>query len=217
MKTTSRIRGVIVTLALVFAPVLLPAAEENPYMLPDETWISISGTAVETTAEAFILDYGEGLVTVEMGELDWYQKDFRVIEGDKVTVYGEIDDDFYDTTTIEADSVYDEDLNQYFYNFAEENEYQRGYDYWVDGGDIQPGRATVRGTVRSIQGRELTIDTGPRMLTVDTITIPYNPLDDKGYTKVEKGDYVSVTGSMGEDFWDERELKADAIVVLSGE
>lgn len=75
----------------------------------------------------------------------------------------------------------------------------------------------MRGTVRSIDGRELTIDTGPRMLTVDTATMPYNPLDDKGYISIDRGDYVSVTGTMGEDFWDERELMADRIVVLHGE
>lgn len=76
------------------------------------------------------------------------------------------------------------------------------------------GKTTVRGTVTGVDGREFTIDTGPRKLTVDTSTMVYNPLDKKGYQTVDKGDYVSVSGHMEDDFWEGRELMADTVVTL---
>jgi len=72
----------------------------------------------------------------------------------------------------------------------------------------------MRGTVTSINGREFTIDTRPRQLTVDTIMMSYNPLDDIGYPRIDVGDYVSVTGEMDYDTWTGRELTADSVAVL---
>ena len=43
----------------------VPAAAQDPYTRPDDSWISISGTVVSPTADSFMLDYGDGLVTVE--------------------------------------------------------------------------------------------------------------------------------------------------------
>ena len=82
----------------------------NPYLKKDETWISISGRAVDTGIDSFTLDYGEGVIVVEMDGWGWYTDDFQKIEDHKVRVYGRIDDDLYETTTIEASSVYDENL-----------------------------------------------------------------------------------------------------------
>ena len=76
------------------------------------------------------------------------------------------------------------------------------------------GQVTVRGTVTSTSGREFTMDTGVRRLTVDTTEMPYNPLDEIGYQQIDEGDYVRVSGDMGRDFWGNRELVADSIITL---
>ncbi len=217
MKKIYRHLTAMILAAVLLFPAMAYSLEKDPYLKADETWISISGTAVDTKPASFTLDYGDGLITVEMDGWDWYNKEFRVIEGDKVTVYGRIDDDLYETTTIEASSVYDENLNKYFYTNSADEEYDDDYDYWIVATEIVPGETIVRGAVTSVNGREFTLDTGPRRLTVDTSAMIYNPMDDMGYTRVDKGDYVSVSGDMDVDFWEGRELMADTIVVLEND
>ena len=205
--------------ALLIIGTAMPAAaqnsnEEDPYLQPDETWISISGKAVEAQGESFTLDYGEGTVTVEMDDWDWYNENAAVLEGDKVTVYGMIDDDLYETTKIEASSVYVENLGTYFYASAADEDYDDDYAYWVDYDPIVVGQTIVRGTVTSVSGREFTIDAGVRQMTVDTSLMAYNPMDDMGYQQIDTGDYVSVSGDMEADFWENQELMAASVVTL---
>lgn len=193
---------------------LAQSSDDNPYLQPDETWISLSGTAVDIQEDHFTLDYGEGVVLVEMDDWNWYPDTTGLLDGDRVRVYGKVDDDLYETTSIEASSVYVENLGTYFYANPADEEYDEDYDYWVVATPIILGEMTVRGTVTSIDGREFTIDTGTRELTVDTIGMNYNPLDDKGFQKIDIGDYVSVTGEIDVDVWEARELMADVIVTL---
>lgn len=95
-------------LGLVSTP---PAtAAEDPVTRPDDTWINISGTVESVDRDAFILDYGEGLITVEMDDGDRDADGYKLIKGDKVSVSGIIDDDLYETRTIEASSVYVENI-----------------------------------------------------------------------------------------------------------
>lgn len=187
---------------------------KNPYLKPDESWISISGTAVSTKPSSFILDYGKGVITVEMDDWNWYKEGRLILEGDKVTVYGKIDDDLLETAKIEASSVYVEDLGTYFYASSADEEYNDNYDYWGTYGPISPGKAVVRGTVTGVDGREFTIDTGLKKITVDTDNMIYNPVDKTGYQQIDKGDYVAVIGHMDYDFWEKRELKADSVTTL---
>ena len=42
----------------------------------------------------------------------------------------------------------------------------------------------------------------------------YNPLDDKGYQKIEVGDIVRATGKIDESFFEGRELMAESVVKL---
>lgn len=222
----NRIMHLLLVVAVALASTTLAAKDKdkkkkknkdkpNPYMKADNTWISISGTAVSSMPDGFTLDYGEGTVLVEMDDWDWYDESHAILEGDKVTVYGDIDDDFFETTSIEAGSVYVESLGSYFYASSADEE--GSGEYWVSYSPIIVGDMIVRGTVDEIYGREFTIDTGYDKLRVDTIMMPYNPLDDKGYQKVEKGDYISVSGNMDYDFWEKRELMADTIITLVDE
>jgi hypothetical protein len=190
------------------------AAEDSPYRKADESWISITGVVLETSERSFVLDYGEGLVEVEMDGWLQYPKDFEVIEGDPVTVYGRIDDDFYEATTIEAGRVYDKKRDTHFYASTSDEELADEGNLWMGEEPLEPGKVTVRGTVSGIDGRRFTIDTGLTKLTVDTSGMPYDPLDERQGSPVGKGDVVSVSGRAGKDLVEKRTLRADSVVLL---
>ncbi|MCB4797013.1 hypothetical protein LGR51_21190 [Pseudomonas sp. NP21570] len=128
-------------------------------------------------------------------------------------MYGEVDDDTYETTSIEASSIYVENLGTYFYaNPSDEEEF-------VDI-DVTPtpviviGDLSVTGTVTSVDGNEFTIDSGGQEMTVDTTLMLYDPTDDEGYQQIDEGDLVSVVGNIETDTFESRELMAETIVVL---
>lgn len=52
-------------------------------------------------------------------------------------------------------------------------------------------------------------------MKIDTSGMTYNPMDDLGFQKIEKGDYVSVSGDMDYDFWEKKELMADTIITIA--
>lgn len=218
MKRLTTSSVVAITAGLFAAPVLAATdrVNENPYTQPDDTWVSLSGKAIDTSADTFKLDYGDGVITVEMDDWDWYEESREVVENDKVTVYGEIDDTFFDTARIEAASVYVESLGTYFYGPTAADEEGTGDedDYWLTGEPIESGEIDVRGTVSSVGEEKFTIDQGASKLTVDTDDLAYNPLDSQGYVRINEGDYVSVSGEMDDDFLESRLLEADYAVVI---
>jgi len=193
---------------------LLPAlafAAESPYTKPDDTWINLSGTAVDTGPNSFVLDYGQGTITVEMDDWSWYDKEgYGLIEGDKVTVYGKVDDDIAEANTIEASSVYVESLGTYFYADSADEE-TLNYSVVTP---IVAGYTELTGTVTSTSAFEFTIDSGVQQMTVDTSLLDYNPLDEKGYQQIDEGDLVTVTGDLEADLSESMELVADSIVIL---
>lgn len=197
--------AVILLGALMALPL---AADDSPYTKADETWVTVSGTVESVTADSFMLDYGKGLITVEMDDRDRDADGYKLMKGDKVNVSGRIDDDFYEKTTIEAGSVYVEKLGTSFYASAldEEETYVDVYS------PIVISQITVRGVVTEVSGEEFVLDTGSRKLTVEVEEMPTNPLDDEGYQKIEVGDRVSVTGEMDDDLFEGKELVADFIV-----
>lgn len=187
--------------------------EPNPRMLPDDTWISLSGTVTSTTDSAFMLDYGDGMITVEMDDWDTVGDAFPLVEGDEVTVFGDVDENLFVQDTIEAGSVYVEGLNSFFYaNSADEEEYAA----WTVDTVVTVGDVKYIGTVRTVNpdADEFTIDTGAQELTVDVEGLLYDPLDDEGFQKIEVGDVVSVEGMLDEDFFTNNDLVADTIVTL---
>jgi uncharacterized protein YdeI (BOF family) len=210
------------TLFAIAAGALLTATagaqEVDPYAKPDDSWISISGTVVAPDADSFSLDYGEGVILVEMDDWDTYGDAYGLMDGDRVTVYGRVDDDLFEADSIEAGSVYVENLNTYFYASAadEENGDYTPY-FWTVTTPLELSRATIRGTVTEIDRpeREFVIDTGNQRMTVETEFLGYNPLDDLGYQKIDEGDRVSVSGVFDTDFLEGRVFEADSVITLS--
>jgi len=188
----------------------LPLAAQDPYAKPDDTWISISGEVETVSPDAFTLDYGDGMITVEMDDGDRDADGYKLLKGDRVTVYGVIDDDLFETRSIEASSVYVENLGTYFFASAVDEE-----DILVTlTTPIVVSELVVQGTVTNVGMDQFSIDTGTREITVEIDELPYNPLDDEGYQKIREGDVVSVTGETEPDFMQGRIVMADTVVTI---
>lgn len=190
--------------------------DPNPYLQPNNEYINLSGTVVSTAPDAFVLDYGEGLVTVEMDDWDWYSEGYQILRGDDVTVYGKVDDDFYEQTTIEAGSVYVKQANTYYY--ASPIDEEGGSSTWVGSGFVAPAAANnmtnISGTIINVDGREFLLSSGSREIRVDTSEMPYNPLDNKGFQQLDEGDIVTVSGDLDIDLFKRNELTAQIITTL---
>lgn len=203
----------LVAACVLGASIATPALAEDPYMKPDHTWISLSGTIKHVERDAFTLDYGEGIITVEMDDGDRDADAYKLLEGDKVTVNGRVDDDLFETTTIEASSVYVENIGTTFY--ASSIDEEDAYALVTITTPIVVSATVVEGRVTDVNDEEFSVDTGPRQIRVDVSEMPYNPLDDKGYQKIKKGDRVRVGGHMEDNFLEGRELMADSVVTLA--
>ena len=220
-RIREKMTGAIRTLGVVLSASLLAglaasaasADEPNPYLKEDDTWISISGTVDVVHPNSFVLDYGDGMIKVEMDDGDRDADAYKLLKGDKVTVAGRIDDDFFEMTKIEASSVFVENLGTTFYASSVDEESYEG----LDPSAVPPvlvSRTVVRGKVTQVNGDEFVLDTGPRLLRVDTSGMAFDPLDDEGYLKVEAGDTVKVIGQVGIDLFEGRELEADTVVKI---
>ncbi|WP_421781198.1 NirD/YgiW/YdeI family stress tolerance protein [Kiloniella litopenaei] len=217
MMTTA----ITATSALAFSAVA-QAEKKDPYSdtYQDDSAISITGTVMKAYPDAFELRYGEqGSITIEMDDWDWYDESRAIKVGEKVTVYGDIDQDLYESRKIEADSVYAHSRNTYYFaNDADEEDYYTTYYFTPKTSDLDdiPDDALVniRGTVQEIDGREFVLGVGKNSITVDTDDMSINPLDEKGYQRIKKGDTVYVSGEMDKDFFEENEIEAHHVVTL---
>ncbi|WP_201244215.1 hypothetical protein [Halochromatium salexigens] len=181
---------------------------------PDDSWISVSGTVESVTHDAFVLDYGEGVMTVEMDDGDRDADGYRLVRGDNVTVNGRIDDDLFEARTLEASSVYVENIDTYFYASAFDDEAINDVIVTVQT-PVVISATTVQGTVTEVGSEEFVVDTGLSKVRVEVDELAYNPLDDEGYQKIEVGNRVSVTGQIDDDLFEGRELVADSVITLS--
>lgn len=211
-KMTLRPMKPVLGLLTATALGVLPAcAQEDPYAQPDDSWISISGTVETVSPDQFTLDYGDGIISVEMDDGD-RDADAAVLEmGDEVTVSGLIDDDFIELATIEASSVYVEELGTTFYASAVDEE-----DAFVTVSPVVVvGDLVVQGVVTNVTEQAFTLDNGPREIRVTVEEMAYDPLDDEGYQKVETGDLLSVSGHIDAGLFEGGEMVAESILELS--
>jgi len=141
-----RARSLLFAFALFLCGGVVNAASaQDPYAQTDETWISIDGTVEAVKPNQFTLDYGQGIITVEMDDGDRDADAYKLLKGDKVTVNGRIDADLFQMTTIEASSVYVESLGTYFYASARDEE-----DFVTIVSPVEVARTVLQGTVTGV-------------------------------------------------------------------
>jgi uncharacterized protein YdeI (BOF family) len=197
----------------LFVGVPAGAQRVDPYAQPNNAWINIDGVVESVTADAFVLSYGSGTITVEMDDGDRDADGYLLVKGDKVRVSGKVDADLFQATTIEASSVYVENLGTWFYaSAADEEDPNYGVPY---PGPVMVAETIVQGTVTDVGEGKFTLSTGMLSITVNVDSMTYDPLDTEGYQRVRVGDQVSVAGRLDTKFFEQRELMANRIVTLS--
>jgi uncharacterized protein YdeI (BOF family) len=185
--------------------------QPRPYLQSDNAWISIDGTVDSVAANSFSLDYGTGEITVEMDDGDRDADGYKLMKGDMVRVTGRVDHNLLADTTIEASSVYVENLGTYFFASSADDEDRLLTNTWP----LEVSSTTLRGTVKNVEDDSFTVSSPGGNIRVETERLAYDPLDDTGYQRVQEGDFVLVRGDMDTEFFDtRRELQANTVVVL---
>jgi len=196
--------------ALSVSLLIVAACGEVPGDQPDDTWISFEGTVEDVMPGAIAVDYGEGSVMVEIDDGDRDADAYDLLPGYKVAVMGRVDDDFLETASIEASSVYVENLGTYFYGDPEDEE-----DTFVElTYPLEISRTVLQGTVTAVTEDAFLLDVGRRQITIEVDEMAYDPLDDEGYQRVEIGDHVSVTGEVDYEFFELGHLDAKTVTTL---
>lgn len=210
MNTMKKTKNILLTTATMSTLAIGFTSAAEPYQKEDRSWISLRGNVKLVTPHSFLLDYGEGVITVEMDDFDNDADAYKLVKGDKVMVFGRIDDDMFETTTIEASSVWVDSINTYFYaNSADEEDIPFEVSVTTVDSDLK-----ITGTISAIEGREFTLNTGKAGIRIDTAELENNPLDDEGYQKLDVGDRVTVNGEIDNNWWESREIMADYILTL---
>lgn len=202
--------GFLVAGLMVVGSLATPASAQDPYRSPDDSRITLDGTVVDVGVDEFTLDYGDGIVTVEMDDEDRAAETYRLAYGDRVRVTGRIDDDFFESTSIEAHTVYVHGIGMAFYADATDEE----IPHIVGPTEILVSTTVLDGMVSEVRADEFVINTGQRAVTVEVDEMASNPLDDQGSQRIETGDWVSVTGSIDRNFFEDRVIVAESVVEL---
>jgi hypothetical protein len=172
---------------------------------PDQSWIALSGTVQSVQDGSFTLDYGQGAVTVQVGDWSRFGDLRERLSGKQASVHGEVDDDLFGATRLEAESIYVKDLHTYF--FAQRHD---AAIVWLD--VTEPGTdpdATLRGTVTAVGPDEFSVDTGAQRVTVHTTSLQRG-----AKARIAKGDVIRVTGALGPEFLRTREMTATSVMIL---
>jgi uncharacterized protein YdeI (BOF family) len=203
---------IIAAFGLILTPTVGVTAE-NPYLKADESWITIGGTVEGVTADSFTLDYGDGVITVEMDDGDRDADGYNLLRGDKVSVIGRIDRDFFERTSIEASSVYVENIGTTFFASSIDDEDWSAFSE-SETSPMRMSSTSIIGEVTDVDANEFTVNSGFSAMRVDVSSLSYDPLDGEGYQKIEVGDVVKVVGTIERDLFTGREIEADLIVEL---
>ncbi len=186
------------------------AETQDPYSENDGSWIAIHGEVKSVGHEQFVLNYGDGSINVHLENPAVEGGDHKFIEGEKVRVYGIVDEGFLRGTAILARAVFVESMSTYVYATDGAQEFIRISTPGIASGTV------VQGIVNSISGRNIMLDKGDRMLTVDTSTLTDDPTGAGSAHQIKVGDQVAIVGNMGRNFFAGRTVRATSILPLDG-
>lgn len=195
-------------------------------------WLSLSGEVAAVSEDSFLFDYGEGLVRVEMDDWEWFDEDDQLRPGERVSVSGRADEDFFRDGVFDAEGLYAQERKTLYTRPPRDMEKDipdeltgnqpAALTYYPGAYNI-PRTApegtfvTVSGKVTAIDGRNVILDTGPTKVTVSTMDLHYNPLDKIGHQQVGKGDYIRASGQVDGKLLASKHLTANEIVTLRDE
>lgn len=181
-------------------------------------FVTLTGKVSDVKADSFSLTNNGNKILVEMDDYSsWVSDGFKLVNGDQVVVTGKVDKDFLEKKKVEAGSVYVKNINTYFFaNSDDEEDYLTiPATYSLVGTLPEGAQIDLQGKITSVQGREFTVDTGIRKIVVDTQSLTYNPMDQKGFTKLSIGDRVKVSGRVEDNLFETKEVAASYVSELS--
>ena len=199
--------------ALTLTVFLGYSAEANLKNKSNGEWVTISGKITNVERDSFKLKSKNKTTLVEMDDYDWDADGYKLVVGDNVVVTGRVDKDFLEKKKVEASSVYVKGINTYFYaNSADEEDISYATPVYTTVTELPESTiADLKGVVTKVDGREFTLNTGLRIIKVDTDELYYNPMDNKGVTQIDVGDNVRVSGLVEDDFLEGKEIEASFV------
>jgi len=173
----------------------------------DDTSLTVNGTVGQVNDDDFTLRTSTGSIRVESDDVFDDENMYSLASGDRVTVYGEVDDGFFESRKLEADAIR---VDKVDVTFTTRDEPVDGYTYTSSSGETGDV-AELNGRITAIDDDEFAISSGTGQTTVSVEGLDNNPLDDQGYLKLDVGDQVRVKGEMTDGWFDEREFKATSL------
>lgn len=181
-----------------------------------KSYATLTGTVADAGDDQVKLDYGDGLITVDLEAFDWDQDARPIAQGERVTVFGRIDQALYDEQALRATSLYAYNRSAYYYADQDDRTaFDLGEPVFINNLMDREGTwIALSGEVVGMDGRDVTLDTGESEITVDTSQMQYDPTDAVGYLRLRPGDRISAAGFVDTDLFEERELVARSLVSL---
>tara|TARA_B100001971_G_scaffold215192_1_gene259863 strand:+ start:115846 stop:116505 length:660 start_codon:yes stop_codon:yes gene_type:complete len=132
---------------------------------------------------------------------------YNLMPGDDVRITGFVDQDALEKFKVEASTVYVKNINSFIFVSGVDEEGAPLKDTDLIFQSTIPGRSqsTLNGKVTKIGTDFFVVDTGLRKVKVLLSQISYDPLDDVGFTQIDIGDKVLVSGILNKnDFINDR-------------
>ncbi|GAB5413709.1 MAG: hypothetical protein Cons2KO_13120 [Congregibacter sp.] len=216
MNTLMNPKPMAAAIALAISSTAM-AGNVDPHEKADDTQITMSGTMTEIDGDEFVLNYGDGTITIELEDWKRDAEDLGFTDGAEVTVFGEIDNDLFTASTIEAEAIYFKPTSSYYY--AKEDADQQTFMafVWSEPDTYELSDMTLRGRVVSTEADDgkftIAVGNGDEV-TVSTASLDYNPLQVENGNPVDMGDYVRVGGRLDYEFFDGKVLKAESVSTI---
>lgn len=180
----------------------------------DESPVMLSGIIKSISDDEFVLSYGSGEITVEMDDWRWDGDKANALRvGERVTVTGNIDDDLFEGREIEANNIFVNKDNVYYYRTATN---MNTVDRYGEANTMTDGTfVTMSGKVTAVNGKTLTVlDKNNMPMTIDLGSLAYDPITGNGQQRIGQGDHVQVYGEIDENFFQNKEIVARRIVTM---
>lgn len=189
-------------------------AQENALStFEDGSNITFQGKVSDLSDDEFKLQFRDQSVNVDFAEWDWTNDinlKNHLVNGQDVYVSGTVDKNWFSDNEIEANNIYFQDNMSYYYVYDTSPAYYVSFD---NSPTMRDGSyVSMRGTVQSIDGQEFTLSSQGDELDVNMSGLSYKPKGD--VLNLEKGDRVFVFGEIDTEFFNAKELLADAVVKL---
>jgi len=174
-------------------------------------YVSLTGTVNSVEEDSFTVDYGTNVIEAEFDDLfSNVEADERLSPGDRVTVYGTVDDDWFEGRVIDVDTVYSSSS----YTVYGATDVSASPLYYVDPYPVNATTGTyitLDGEVTNTRDQSFVLNAGGTMIDVETDELGYNPLDDMGTQQIETGDRVTVVATLEDQLFDDSVLVAEVL------